>query len=147
MTHIAGNAPPVEGTGQNDGVIENGIGSWQLTTSVTRRFTFEASHQLPWHSGKCARLHGHSYVLDVTVGGPLTSDGIVIDFADLKKAVTKHALDTYDHRHLNDFLPNPTVELIAADIAVRLLDAGLALTSITVAETASCSATVRVDRP
>lgn len=126
---------------------ENGRVSWELATSVTRRFTFEASHRLPWHPGKCARLHGHSYVLDVTVGGPLTSDGIVIDFADLKEAVTKHALDAYDHQHLNDFLPNPTVELIAADIAARLLDAGLPVTIITVAETASCSATVRVDRP
>lgn len=119
---------------------------WTLTTSVTRRFTFEASHQLPWHSGKCANLHGHSYVLDVTVENELTRDGIVIDFADLKAAVTKYVLDDYDHCHLNEVLPNPTAELVAADITMRLLDGGIPVTKITVAETASCSATVRVTR-
>ena len=118
----------------------------EMVTEVTRRFTFEASHQLPWHEGKCARLHGHSYVLDVTVQGPLNPDGIVIDFSDMKAAVTKHVLDKYDHQHLNDFLPNPTAEIIAADIANRLLDTGLNIAAITVAETASCSATVRVTK-
>jgi 6-pyruvoyltetrahydropterin/6-carboxytetrahydropterin synthase len=119
----------------------------KLATSVTRRFTFEASHQLPWHPGKCARLHGHSYVLDVTIEGSLNTDGIVIDFGDIKTTVIKHVLDDYDHQHLNDILPNPTAELIAADIGNRLLDAGLPITTITVAETASCSATIRVTQP
>ncbi|MDV8008957.1 6-carboxytetrahydropterin synthase QueD [Rhodococcus sp. IEGM 1318] len=119
----------------------------RFLTSVTRRFSFEASHQLPWHAGKCAKLHGHSYQLDVTVSGPLSSDGIVIDFGDLKAVVTKHVLDKYDHAHLNDFLSNPTVELVAADIISRLLDAGLTVSKVTVRETASCSATVRVVGP
>lgn len=118
-----------------------------LVTSVTRRFTFEASHQLQWHSGRCAKLHGHSYVLDVTIEGPVNTNGIVIDFGDIKATVTKHVLDDYDHQHLNEILPNPTAELIAADIAKRLLDAGLPVTTIAVAETASCSATVRVTAP
>jgi queuosine biosynthesis protein QueD len=116
----------------------------RLVTSVTRRFSFEASHQLPWHHGKCANLHGHSYQLDVTVTGNLTRDGIVVDFADLKATVKKHVLDDYDHAHLNDFLPNPTAELIAADIANRLFKVGLKMTKVTVHETAACSATVDV---
>jgi queuosine biosynthesis protein QueD len=120
------------------------MGNRRLVTSVTRRFTFEASHELPWHLGKCAKLHGHSYVLDVTVEAPLNSDGIVIDFGDIKSTVTKHVLDDYDHQHLNEILPNPTAELIAADIVNRLLDASLLVTTVTVAETGSCSATVRV---
>lgn len=118
-----------------------------LVTSVTRRFTFEASHQLLWHPGKCAKLHGHSYVLDVTIEGPLNTNGIVIDFGDIKTTVTEHVLNDYDHRHLNEFLPNPTAELIASDITNRLLNAGLPITTIVVAETASCSATVRVTPP
>ncbi|MDF3310008.1 6-carboxytetrahydropterin synthase QueD [Rhodococcus sp. T2V] len=125
----------------------NALTDRRFLTSVTRRFSFEAAHQLPWHTGKCAKLHGHSYLLDVTVSGPLTSDGIVTDFSDLKAAVTKHVLDEYDHAHLNDFLSNPTAELIAADIANRLLEAGLTVTKVTVHETASCSATVRVVGP
>jgi 6-pyruvoyltetrahydropterin/6-carboxytetrahydropterin synthase len=115
-----------------------------LITSVTRRFSFEAAHQLPWHPGKCASLHGHSYQLDVTVTGTLTEDGVVIDFADLKAAVQDHVLKDYDHSNLNDFLPNPTAELIAADIANRLLQADLPVAEVTVHETTTCSATVRV---
>lgn len=137
----------VAGTYRHNGTVKQITKpKWTLTTCVTRRFAFEASHKLPWHPGKCANLHGHSYVLDVTVENDLTPDGIVIDFADLKAAVTKHVLDDYDHRHLNDILPNPTAELIAADITRRLLDGGIPVTKITVAETASCSATVRVTR-
>lgn len=113
-------------------------------TSVTRSFTFEASHQLSWHSGKCANLHGHSYGLDVTVNGPINANGVVTDFGDIKAAVTKHVLDEYDHAHLNDFLPNPTAELIALDITDRLLHAGLPVSMVKVRETAACVATVRV---
>jgi 6-pyruvoyltetrahydropterin/6-carboxytetrahydropterin synthase len=136
-----------DSTGRMGPMDENGNPNLKLVTTVTRRFTFEASHQLTWHPGKCAKLHGHSYVLDVTVERPLNADGIVIDFGDIKAAVMKHVLDEYDHQHLNDILPNPTAELIAADIASRLLDAGLPITAVTVAETASCSATVRITEP
>lgn len=116
----------------------------RLVTSVTRSFSFEAAHELAWHSGKCAKLHGHSYQLDVTVTGNLTTNGIVVDFADLGAVVRAHVLSDYDHSYLNDFLANPTAELIAADIANRLLAVGLALAEVTVHETAACSATVRV---
>jgi len=37
-----------------------------MRTLVTRSFTFEAAHQLPWHPGKCRDLHGHGYRLEVT---------------------------------------------------------------------------------
>lgn len=121
-----------------------GCSDRRLVTSVTGSFSFDAAHRLPWHPGKCANLHGHTYLLDVTVTGDLTPDGIVIDFADIKALVTKHVLDDYDHADLNDFLPNPTAELIAADIANRIIASGLAVTEVTVHETASCSATVRL---
>ena len=52
-----------------------------VRTSVTRCFTFEAAHQLPWHPGKCRNLHGHGYRLEVTVEGPVNDDGMVLDFA------------------------------------------------------------------
>lgn len=116
----------------------------RFVTSVTRRFSFEAAHQLLWHSGKCANLHGHSYLLDVTVTGSLTQDGIIVDFADLKATVTEHVLNDYDHSYLNDLIENPTAELIAADVINRLLEAGLTVTKVTVHETAACSATVQV---
>jgi 6-pyruvoyltetrahydropterin/6-carboxytetrahydropterin synthase len=66
---------------------------------------------LPRHTGKCARLHGHSWKLQVDVIGrvdPLS--GFVMDYGDLKAAV-QPMIDTYlDHYHLNDILENPTSE-------------------------------------
>lgn len=70
---------------------------------VTKRFTFEMAHALRCHDGLCAHIHGHSYVLDVTLEGmPAQShgdpkDGMVIDFADLKKIVKSLVVDVYDH--------------------------------------------------
>jgi 6-pyruvoyltetrahydropterin/6-carboxytetrahydropterin synthase len=106
-----------------------------VQTRVTRRFSFEAAHQLEWHSGACKNLHGHSYRLEVTVAGELTDDGIVIDFADLSALVQREVLDRFDHTYLNDLLPNPTAELNAADIWERLGAAGATLHRIVLWET------------
>ena len=87
---------------------------------MIRTFTFDAAHQLPWHTGRCRNLHGHTYRLEVTVEGPIGDDGIVVDFADLDAVVRREIIDRYDHTYLNDHLDNPTAELIAADIWKRL---------------------------
>jgi 6-pyruvoyltetrahydropterin/6-carboxytetrahydropterin synthase len=58
---------------------------------IRKQFRFEAAHVLPHHSGKCSKLHGHSYRVDVAVEGPLQSDGpargMVVDFDDLAAVV------------------------------------------------------------
>ena len=107
-----------------------------MRTSVTRTFSFEAAHQLPWHTGACKELHGHGYRLEVTVAGPLNDDGIVVDFADVAAAVEHEVIAVYDHRFLNDILGNPTAELIAHDAWKRLEAAGLAVSRIRLWETA-----------
>ncbi|MFN3874333.1 MAG: 6-pyruvoyl trahydropterin synthase family protein [Flavobacteriales bacterium] len=72
------------------------------TVRVTKRFTFEMAHALRCHDGLCANIHGHSYVLDITISGTAAhapghpKDGMVIDFADLK-AMVKPIVDRYDH--------------------------------------------------
>src|SRR5579885_1138691 len=91
-----------------------------VRTRVTRTFTFDAAHQLPWHPGRCRNLHGHTYRLEVSVEGPVGEHGIVCDFADLDAAVRREIIDRYDHRYLNELLDNPTAELIAADVWKRL---------------------------
>lgn len=106
-----------------------------MRTRVTRSFSFEAAHQLTWHSGACKNLHGHSYRLEVTVAGELDGNGIVIDFSDLSALVQREVVDRFDHTYLNDLLPNPTAELIAADIWERLTTAGAALHRIVLWET------------
>ena len=40
---------------------------------IRKHFRFEAAHALPFHPGKCARMHGHSYRLEVAVRGPIRS--------------------------------------------------------------------------
>lgn len=59
-------------------------------------------------------MHGHSYRLDVAVRGPLREDGaaqgMVVDFDDIKRIVRERVVDVLDHRTLNEFDDNPTVE-------------------------------------
>jgi 6-pyruvoyltetrahydropterin/6-carboxytetrahydropterin synthase len=106
-----------------------------MRTTVTRTFTFEAAHQLPWHSGACRQLHGHGYRLEVTVGGPVGDHGIVVDFADVRDVVQREVITRYDHRYLNDLLENPTAELIAHDAWKLLEAAGLQVVRLRLWET------------
>ena len=114
-----------------------------MRTSVTRSFTFEAAHQLPWHPGKCRDLHGHGYRLEVTVEGPLNEQGVVLDFDDVEAVVEREVIARYDHKYLNDLFDNPTAELIAHDAWKRLEAADLGVTRIRLWETADCMVEVR----
>ena len=70
---------------------------------ITKEFTFETGHALYGYDGKCRNVHGHSYMLSVTVIGIPISDqnhvkhGMVIDFGDLKKIVKEEVVDPFDH--------------------------------------------------
>lgn len=90
--------------------------------TVTKIFTFDACHSLPDYVGPCARLHGHTYKLEVTVCGELTKKGpkrgMIIDFSVLKKIVEKEVISKYDHDFLNNFFENPTAE----NMVVRIGD-------------------------
>lgn len=107
-----------------------------VSTTVSRTFTFEAAHRLAWHPGKCRELHGHSYRLDVTVGGPLDANGVVVDFDDLSEIVGREVIDRWDHRDLNQVMDNPTAELLAHRAWEVLSAAGLPLASLRLWETA-----------
>lgn len=70
---------------------------------LRKTYRFEASHILPKHPGKCSRLHGHSWVLHVSVRGPVNSDtGFVMDYGDISKVV-KPLVERLDHRHLGQW--------------------------------------------
>ena len=76
---------------------------------------FEAAHKLPHHGGKCNRVHGHTYKLEVTVEGGIISNntftkGMVMDFGDLKNLIQGNILEYIDHTYLNDAMENPTAE-------------------------------------
>lgn len=117
---------------------------------LEKTFRFEASHQLPKHDGKCARLHGHSWVGRVVIEGPdLIGDGakagMLQDYGDLS-AVVKPLVDGYlDHWHLNDStgLENPTSEELARWIFHKLKASLPLLTEVQIEETCTSKAIYR----
>jgi 6-pyruvoyltetrahydropterin/6-carboxytetrahydropterin synthase len=102
-------------------------------------FSFEAAHRLPNvpEGHKCARLHGHSFQVRVTVDGTVGErSGWVMDFADLKTAF-QPIHERLDHRYLNEIegLENPTSEIIARWIWRELVGALPGVAEIEVRET------------
>jgi 6-pyruvoyltetrahydropterin/6-carboxytetrahydropterin synthase len=84
---------------------------------VSKLFAFEAAHWLPRHPGKCRRLHGHSYQVEVKLEGPVVEEtGFVLDYGDLK-AMVQPTIDLWDHRLLNSFINYSSAENIAAHLA------------------------------
>ncbi|MDQ6929084.1 MAG: 6-carboxytetrahydropterin synthase QueD [Candidatus Eremiobacteraeota bacterium] len=114
---------------------------------IRKQFKFESAHVLPHHQGKCARLHGHSYRLDVAVRGPLVpsgpTQGMVADFDDIATVVQARAIDALDHRYLNDLMENPTCELIVHWIWAALADDLPGLEELILWETATSCAVLR----
>ena len=84
--------------------------------SVGRVFRFEAAHKLPDHKGKCKNLHGHGYKLEIEVTSKLESNGMIVDFGDLKKKVEASIINLFDHGYLNDHLEIPTAENLFLEI-------------------------------
>lgn len=133
-------------------VRESGSGLMPLSAEVSKSWRFDAAHQLPNHSGQCARLHGHTYTVTVRACGPIkpvsgaSDDGMVIDFAELGEAWEK-VEPLLDHRNLNETIGSAgcwptTAENIAAWILTQFEAHGIQLSSVTVHETPTSSATV-----
>jgi 6-pyruvoyltetrahydropterin/6-carboxytetrahydropterin synthase len=94
--------------------------------AITKEFTFASAHALPFHEGKCKYLHGHEWKLLVTVEGAINEHGMVLDFSDLKRIVTKYAINQFDHGYINALLYNPTAENLCVYIwNVLQYDGGL----------------------
>lgn len=69
--------------------------------TISKTMCIEMGHRLQFHEGKCRNLHGHSYKIEVFVDGDMQAEGpslgMVVDFAELKKAMAKIDED-FDHR-------------------------------------------------
>lgn len=114
---------------------------------LEKSFTFEAGHCLEHHDGRCAKPHGHSYTIKITIRkesiqtfGP--QQGMVVDFFEIKKTVQPMIDQFFDHCWLNDTLKTstPTAEFIAKWIFDYLEPKIPGLFRITVCETATGSA-------
>lgn len=113
---------------------------------ITTRLEFDAGHRIPHHKSQCRNLHGHRYAMEITLSGDIialesaSENGMVMDFADVKRIARESVVDVWDHAFLVyekdtevlDFLnslPNhktvvfptvPTAENMAAE-AFRIL--------------------------
>ena len=116
---------------------------------------FEAAHHVEGYPGKCARLHGHNWVVEATVKGKeLDELGMLIDFKIMKKELAA-VLERFDHRYLNELEPfaqgvNPTAENLARIIFEELADRDVfkrdsVLHAITVFESPKSSVTYTKD--
>lgn len=117
---------------------------------ITTRRVFAAAHQLKLYDGSLEPLHGHNWVVRVTVGSDkLDAIGVVMDFHDLDRQV-EAILGRWHNRHLNevpDFQSlNPSTENVAVVVADNLKPpAGVRVVSVEVWETEGNSAVYRPD--
>ena len=140
--------------------LTRGVG----VASLTRRVSFSAAHRYrrpEWDDlkneqvfGQCARreYHGHTYVCDVTVSGPVdTTTGMLVDLRQLDATLASEVMARFDHRNLNidvaefaEGMAIPTGENLARLIAEQVqaaLGEAARVTSVTIAEDATLSAT------
>jgi 6-pyruvoyltetrahydropterin/6-carboxytetrahydropterin synthase len=106
---------------------------------LVHEFRFEAAHRLPHvaEGHKCARLHGHSFKVEIAIVGEVDpKTGWLIDFAELHK-LWLPLWDQLDHRYLNEIegLSNPTSEVLAKWIWDRMKPSLPILDQVTLWET------------
>lgn len=110
----------------------------ELRVELGRRYRFAASHRL--HSerlsedenfrvyGKCNNPygHGHNYVVEVRVSGPVDpATGMIANLADLDAFVNREVIEVFDHRSFNEDVAEfreqvPTTENVCIEIFRRL---------------------------
>ena len=110
-----------------------------MKVRLVHEFRFEAAHRLPKvpPAHKCARLHGHSFRVELAVAGPVDeATGWFIDFQELYDA-WKPLHDQLDHHYLNEVpgLENPTSEVLARWIWEHVKARLPPLARVTVCET------------
>lgn len=113
----------------------------RMRSRLERSYRFEAAHYLPRVPAghKCARMHGHSYEIQLAIEGELDRDlGWVMDFASIDEYATP-LVKLLDHQILNEIegLDNPTIELVAAWWWHRLKPILPQLVEVSAAETVS----------
>lgn len=101
--------------------------------TISKSWSFDSSHQLyrneksvAWNTemfGKCARSHGHTYTLEVAVGGDIDPvSGMILNYF-LLDAVVKPIVERLDHYNLNEVFDGlTTAENMVGRIATLVID-------------------------
>jgi 6-pyruvoyltetrahydropterin/6-carboxytetrahydropterin synthase len=116
---------------------------------LTVETTFSAAHQLKGYMGKCERLHGHNWKVQVhVIAEKLNEIDIAIDFHELKR-LANEVVSALDHSILNEIFPftekNPSSENIAKwvydSLRKKIQNEAIQLSAVTVWESENTSAT------
>ncbi len=113
---------------------------------------FSAAHNLREYEGKCEKLHGHNWRVDVRLAGDhLDNQGMVLDFKEGKRILAE-ALEPFDHAYLNEVPPfdglNPSSENLArviAEAVAKRLPEGVRVAGVTTWESDCCAASYTPD--
>lgn len=81
--------------------METDIKRREKMFELTVTSQFSGAHRLRNYKGKCEKLHGHNWKVEVVVSGEPDNSGMVVDFGILKKAL-ENVLSKLDHSYLND---------------------------------------------
>jgi 6-pyruvoyltetrahydropterin/6-carboxytetrahydropterin synthase len=120
-----------------------------MKMTLTREFTFDAAQSLTVfpEGHKCRRLHGHTFMVQVSVSGEVDSKtGLLYDHALIAEQM-KPLIAMLDHSYLNDIagLSNPTLELLCQWFWNQLADKLPGLCEIRINETPRAWCTYRGD--
>jgi 6-pyruvoyltetrahydropterin/6-carboxytetrahydropterin synthase len=78
---------------------------------------FSAAHRLEGHQGKCSRLHGHTWCVEVVFSSAeVGREGMVLDF-DVAGAILETVIAPFDHRYLNEVEPFTSLQPTAENVA------------------------------
>jgi len=105
---------------------------------LTARYRFSASHRLDTPAlspeenqrlyGKCNNPHGHGhdYVLEITVEGPVDENGQIVNREALDAVVHEHVLARLDHKNLNADIPELAGSVTTTETLATLVRGALA---------------------
>ena len=105
------------------------------TMQLFKEFSFDAAHKLDFlpQGHPCARLHGHSFQVEVVINGQPDENGLIVDFGTFEEELGRVRAEL-DHMYLNDIagLEKPTLERLTEWIWQRLEDRLVGLSEITI---------------
>ncbi len=109
--------------------------------TVVKELGFDSAHFITDHPGRCARLHGGRYAIQVKIHDridPMT--GFVIDYGELKAILKRRVIDRLDHQSLNyvdsGLAWRSSTELLCLFVWEQLIDYLPGLAEIEIHETA-----------
>jgi 6-pyruvoyltetrahydropterin/6-carboxytetrahydropterin synthase len=114
---------------------------------------FASAHQLRGYKGKCEKLHGHNWKVQISVTAErLNEIDLAIDFHELKK-IANEVISPLDHAFLNDIFPftekNPSSENVAKwiyeSLKKKINDDNIRVSAVTVWESDTASASYYED--